>query len=344
MEIILFLIIGFIIWHFIPDRDPVQAEPRVRRELRAVESDPDWPSYIEEHCESPAEVAFLRAMIEAYDLKPFAGTLIGKGLKLDFQVTEGRYRADFLANRWLVIEVDGAAYHSSAEAIARDKARDKYFEGLGYSVLRLPAKLVFDSPRLAIQRVQNALAVGKQVRPAPLRKSGFQKLGGTISSIAAGTVEILNNIDRYTAIDSALRDAKSAFASEKSAIEIAIELAKLQIEQDDFLSKSSDEIKEVYKNTYSSFLNELNRQKRGTIEKNENSTILCFPESIDLSKAGSYSLDIEKSFKNLCEERSKFFAEKRLIIERDDRLPWLVKENLKKQGFRKYSLLIRDDL
>lgn len=78
-------------------------------------------------------------MIEAYQLAPRFGSLVGKDLKLDFQVEEGRYRADFLANDWLVIEIDGAAWHSSPEAQARDQLRDTYFEGLGYTVLRIPA-------------------------------------------------------------------------------------------------------------------------------------------------------------------------------------------------------------
>jgi hypothetical protein len=72
MEIFLLLIVGFIIWHFLPKRDPEepQPSPRFRTEKRAVQSDPEWSRYIEEHCESPAETAFLRAMVKSYDLKP----------------------------------------------------------------------------------------------------------------------------------------------------------------------------------------------------------------------------------------------------------------------------------
>ena len=86
MWMIVLLVVCFVIWHFIPKADPNRPAPRFRTETRAVESDPQWIGFIEEHCESPAETVFLQAMIKACALRPRDGSLIGEGLRLDFQV------------------------------------------------------------------------------------------------------------------------------------------------------------------------------------------------------------------------------------------------------------------
>jgi quercetin dioxygenase-like cupin family protein len=65
-------------------------------------------------------------------------------------------RVDFLANKHLVVEIDGAAYHSSAEAVENDRIRDEYLIENGYVILRIPAKVVFNSPGDAVERVCRA--------------------------------------------------------------------------------------------------------------------------------------------------------------------------------------------
>lgn len=127
-------------------------------------TDPDWKSYFLQSCESPAETAFLEAMITAYDLQPEAGKLRGGGLTLDPQygvppyTPFPKYRLDFLANDWLDIEIDGAEYHSSEEAIASDRIRDEFMRARGWDVLRIPAKVVFRSPQEAVRRVRDRIA------------------------------------------------------------------------------------------------------------------------------------------------------------------------------------------
>ncbi|WP_443018997.1 endonuclease domain-containing protein [Sphingobium sp. MI1205] len=46
-----------------------------------------------------------------------------------------QYRADFLVDDKLVVEIDGATYHSSPEAVARDRQRDEDMRREGYTVL-----------------------------------------------------------------------------------------------------------------------------------------------------------------------------------------------------------------
>ena len=118
-------------------------------------------------CESPAETAFLDAMVSAYDLQTGAGAIEGPGLRMQTQVGMGQfriyakhathqYRADFLINGKLVVEIDGATYHSSPEAVARDKKRDTDLRREGYSILRIPAQVVFQNPKKALQLVEDA--------------------------------------------------------------------------------------------------------------------------------------------------------------------------------------------
>jgi very-short-patch-repair endonuclease len=110
-------------------------------------------------CESPAEEALLDGMNKVLGLKPISELrLSGGGTILDMQVVIGRYRVDFLVNRKLVVEVDGAAYHSSPEAIKRDASRDAYMRGIGYYIIRIPARDVFADRIKAAKLVLEAIS------------------------------------------------------------------------------------------------------------------------------------------------------------------------------------------
>lgn len=115
-----------------------------------------WIAHYVRACESPAESAFLKAMVSRYALKPDCGTLVTDGLVLEMQKPIGRYRADFVANGRLVIEIDGARWHGSTEARARDAQRDLDMRRMGLEVLRIPAKTVFRRPKRAVQLVEAA--------------------------------------------------------------------------------------------------------------------------------------------------------------------------------------------
>lgn len=116
--------------------------------------DHGWLKSFHSRCESPAETAFLDAMVAAYDLKPEKGLLVGNGLILELQVPVDNFRLDFLVDTNLVVEVDGAAYHSSCKAIARDAERDKILISKGFEVLRIPAKVTLYDSANAVQQVE----------------------------------------------------------------------------------------------------------------------------------------------------------------------------------------------
>ena len=81
------------------------------------------------NCESPIERNLLLALRSALQV----------AVSLRTQVPIGPYRVDFLAIRSatrLVIEADGAAYHSAPEEVAYDVQRDAYLKARGYQVMR----------------------------------------------------------------------------------------------------------------------------------------------------------------------------------------------------------------
>jgi very-short-patch-repair endonuclease len=142
-----------------PERKRQEAESNARlNETVTVE-------YMRTKCESPAETAFFDAMVSAYRMMAGPGCIAGDGIQLRTQIGLGglrigrgtawsQFRGDFLIDDKLVVEIDGAKWHGSPDAIARDAARDEVVQAYGYTVLRIPAKVVFDTPAEAVRRVE----------------------------------------------------------------------------------------------------------------------------------------------------------------------------------------------
>jgi very-short-patch-repair endonuclease len=163
----LFFVGGLIAWSVY--RDIVEAPARLAEQLE-IEARINAPVSAEDIrwvCESPAETAFLDIMVSAYALQTGPGAIEGCGLRLRSQVSMGRlniysgyassqYRADFLIDENLVVEIDGATYHSSPEAVARDRQRDADIRREGYSIVRIPAQVVFSDSAAVVKRVEDA--------------------------------------------------------------------------------------------------------------------------------------------------------------------------------------------
>lgn len=145
---------GWAAWKRLRDDDRIDGPVLPLTEVTAAT--PRWIAHYVRACESPAESAFLKAMVSRYGLKPKAGALVTEGLVLEMQKPIGRYRADFVANGRLVVEIDGARWHGSTEARARDAQRDLDMRRMGLEVLRIPAKTVFRTPKRAVQLVEAA--------------------------------------------------------------------------------------------------------------------------------------------------------------------------------------------
>ena len=66
----------------------------------------------------------------------------------------GNYIVDFFcASEKLVIELDGNP-HGEYHKIEKDKKRDQYLEGLGFSVLRFENRLVFQEPEFVKNEIR----------------------------------------------------------------------------------------------------------------------------------------------------------------------------------------------
>lgn len=95
------------------------------------------------NCESPIERALLPRLRDA--LPPDA--------RVRVQVPIGPFRADFLVElvrARLVVEADGAAYHTAPEDVEYDRRRDDYMKRSGFDVIRFTgSQIVRDAPACA---------------------------------------------------------------------------------------------------------------------------------------------------------------------------------------------------
>jgi very-short-patch-repair endonuclease len=324
MWLLIIMAVGFVIWYFLPESPPPKPKPKFRNDLRANADDPQWRSIVDEHSESPAETAFLTAMIDAYQLLPKFGSLTGKGLKLDFQVQEGPYRVDFLADDWLVIEIDGAAWHSSPEALARDRKRDDYFEGLGYTVLRIPAKVVFNDPSDAVNRVRSALTVGKREIKASAQINGFHRMGQTVSAVNGAIGHIHEFAKRERAVKDAMSQSNLAFSLEREAIDIGLSHAQGRIEIDDWRSSSSPEMNKMYDDSKAELYKRRENKPKVPVISDK------IPDFVRPTAYGDPEIDriIEAHFDSLSQKRIEYFYNTRQKMESSPRLKIYTKEFL----------------
>jgi very-short-patch-repair endonuclease len=213
------------------------------RRYTTTAADPDWKSYFLPLCESPAESAFLEAMIQAHHLEPDNGVLKGNGLTLELQVQMPPYRADFAVNEWLVVEIDGAAYHSSSEAVERDGIRDEVMRGWGLTVLRIPAKVVFATPLEAVARVSTAVVAGKAATTAPkpaalTKRSIFAAIGNGLSTVSNTVDEFNKSVELSRAVNDANATFLEAFHIEKSIISKSMEQVRATLAAEKWMAQS----------------------------------------------------------------------------------------------------------
>lgn len=182
--IVLQLVVIWGVTAWIRPKDEVVPRQPSKLEFLTAQDD-NWLRVFQSLCESPAETAFLDAMVSAFDLEPDNGRLSGSGLILQMQVPVVNYRLDFLIDEKLVVEVDGARWHSSPEAVERDAERDKKLSAKGFEILRIPAKTTLYNPDEAIELVHKTrtqwLARKAQVEASVANEAG--QLGKTPNNI-----------------------------------------------------------------------------------------------------------------------------------------------------------------
>lgn len=225
------------------------------RKGRLARISPDVENWLDDYlseCESPAEEVLLRAIVNEYALLPDSGMLNGEGLVLQLQVDKGAYRVDFLANGWLVIEVDGAEYHTSPEQLVRDNSRDRYLESLGHTVLRVVAKVLFHQPEKALSDIRSALAVGRKQNSPPLNQAPvvqplrprptnvFSAFSRGVEAVGDAAKQINDFADRARAIQRATGVGEKIFSEEKRSINSAMEIASSKMSLERYIDGDSD--------------------------------------------------------------------------------------------------------
>ena len=131
----------------------------------------------------------------------------------------------------LVVEIDGAAYHSFPEAVAKDKRRDAALNEHGFEVLRIPAKITLYSPSEAVARVKQArlnVAAKDEERADQVRN--IFRPRQIVGSLKDAAIAVQNGIS----FASEYVDQQSKIFQERIKLEIEAETAerRRQIQED----------------------------------------------------------------------------------------------------------------
>ncbi|WP_313197187.1 DUF559 domain-containing protein [Rhizobium sp.] len=319
-----------------PDPDPVTPESMYRpRQSTVTANDPDWHEYYLANCESPAETAFLEAMIKGYDLKPDNGILIAPGIELDMQTEYKPYRLDFLVNKWLVVEVDGAEWHSSPEAVERDGTRDEFFKAKGFAVLRIPAKVVFQTPTVAVERVRVAITRGRPPQKVMVQ-APVVSVAKTFKNSMNAFGKFLDDTNEYVTKAKALQDAlepsELSFSLEKIVIGSALKSAKRSIELKDRL-EADPNFRRHYEETVAKISPAIDKVQAKYEREATTKTVI---EPI-LPPAAHPNAEINdaivRKYSNLMEERTQYFEGVRSELSKDMRLRLKVLVDLQGNGY-----------
>jgi very-short-patch-repair endonuclease len=143
--------------------------------------------------ESPIEADLLAALQAATDrvvVVPNANlgivgrmAMYGSKIIVAPQVAIGSYRVDLLlayGSKRLVVECDGAEFHTTAEQIARDAEREVAINRAGFEVVRLSGKqIVRDASKCAY-------SVLRRVSGLDFRSTGMEPLGAGLCRVLDG--------------------------------------------------------------------------------------------------------------------------------------------------------------
>jgi very-short-patch-repair endonuclease len=90
--------------------------------------------------------------------------LLFESVGLDFvrqARVEGVGRVDFLVNGWLIVEVNGYAFHSSREDWRKDMARLNAAQLMGYGTLSYAPEQIWNTPRQVVEEIHRMLRRGQ---------------------------------------------------------------------------------------------------------------------------------------------------------------------------------------
>ena len=115
--------------------------------------------YLGKRCETPEESIFLTGLLDGgiiYELDRF---VIQERF---YKAKKYVYRADFIIgykDKKFVVEIDGHHHNWHWKQIEKDEQRDADFNDAGYSVIRIPNKLLRERPQEAIEFLKECLGL-----------------------------------------------------------------------------------------------------------------------------------------------------------------------------------------
>ncbi|MGO1545040.1 MAG: type IV toxin-antitoxin system AbiEi family antitoxin domain-containing protein [Gulosibacter sp.] len=86
-------------------------------------------------------------------------------LRVRPQAQLGRWPVDFLIGEWLIVEVDGFAYHSGDKDFSRDRRKDRELNAAGYTVLRFTYRQVISDWEQCEREILAFVRAGRHQRP-----------------------------------------------------------------------------------------------------------------------------------------------------------------------------------
>src|SRR6218665_1130614 len=339
---LLFLLALLVGWSLTQDlrNPPQEVDAWFTRRWTATADDPNWKTYFFPFCESPAETAFLETIINEYALTPNNGKLRAGGFILDLQVKISPYRADFLINDWLMVEIDGATYHSSTEAIKRDRERDEFMQARGYSVIRIPASVAFKTPGKAVGRVRSFMSRKHSIAPnnehseSAKSKTRISPLE-VLSKISDAAAEVNRGIEKRMAIQAQTKGHRDRLNTERLAIEKAIELAESEILVNHFTSQSQRH-RELYLAAYEELgvILDSSTQNSDDIKMKSAGRIIIAPAppNYDAHQDPDINEAINRERQSIATERDSFFKEIRLKLSNDSQLKSILRNKLNDLG------------
>ena len=87
----------------------------------------------------------------------------------------GPWTVDLLIGEWLVVEIDGFAYHSGVEEFERDRFKDRELITRGYTVLRFATTHVEHSWVQSLECIRQVMAAGWHRRPRPGARPDYEE-------------------------------------------------------------------------------------------------------------------------------------------------------------------------
>lgn len=143
--------------------------------------------YYDRFCESPIEKLLFAALYaqslqtDFYQIEMMGTSGLAKNpdqetIYVHQQMQVGQYRVDFLIfdcscpfeiadPKIIVVECDGHDFHEKTkEQAARDKKRDRFFQGLGFKVLRFTGSEIWADPHACVEEIIFNLNTNNDIR------------------------------------------------------------------------------------------------------------------------------------------------------------------------------------